>query len=50
VFHVARKIKCIGHVARMERKGMHTRFWFESQKERDHYEDKDVDRIILKWI
>jgi hypothetical protein len=30
---------------------MHTRFWWESQNEREHYEDLDVGgRIILKWI
>jgi hypothetical protein len=29
---------------------MHRGFWWESQKESDHYEDLDVDgRIILEW-
>jgi hypothetical protein len=35
----------------MGRKGMHIGFWWESQKERDNYEDLDVGAwIILKWI
>jgi hypothetical protein len=35
----------------MGKKGMHIGFWWESRKERDHYEDIDaVGRIILRWI
>jgi hypothetical protein len=30
---------------------MHIGYWFESQKERDHWEDQDVGGwAILKWI
>jgi hypothetical protein len=30
---------------------MHIGYWWESQKERDHYEDQDVGGwTILKWI
>jgi hypothetical protein len=30
---------------------MHIRYWWESQKERDHGEDQDIGGwIILKWI
>jgi hypothetical protein len=32
-------------------RGMHRGFWWESQKEREHYEDLDVSGwIILRWI
>jgi hypothetical protein len=35
----------------MGRRGLHTGFWWESQKKRDHLEDLDVGgRIILEWI
>jgi hypothetical protein len=29
---------------------MCTRFWLESQKERDHLEDQGVDRMGSEWI
>jgi hypothetical protein len=30
---------------------MHTKFWLESLKRRDHTEDLDVDEnVILEWI
>jgi hypothetical protein len=30
---------------------MNIEFWWETRKEKDHYEDLDVDgRIILGWI
>jgi hypothetical protein len=32
----SRRMRCAGYVARMGRRGMHTGFWLESQKERDH--------------
>jgi hypothetical protein len=42
-----RKIRWAGHVTRMERGGMHVRFWWEIQEEIDHYEDLDVGRRII---
>jgi hypothetical protein len=33
------------------RGGMHIGYWWEIQKEGDHWEDEDVDGwTILKWI
>jgi hypothetical protein len=37
-----RRMRWAGHVARMGRRGMHLRYWWESQKETDHYEEQDV--------
>jgi hypothetical protein len=32
-------------------RGTHIGFWWESQKDKDHWEDLDVGgKIILKWI
>jgi hypothetical protein len=47
----SRKIKWVGYVARMGRKGMHIGYWWESLREIDYYEDKDIGTwIILSWI
>jgi hypothetical protein len=33
------------------RRGMHIEYWWEIQKERDHWEEQDVGGwTILKWI
>jgi len=40
-----------GHVARMEREEVRTRFWWGNLRERDHLEGLGLDgRIILKCI
>jgi hypothetical protein len=58
------RVKWAGHVARMggrrrgrskrrrrRRRIMHTGFWWESHKVRDHWEDQDAGGwTILKWI
>jgi hypothetical protein len=44
-------MRLAGHVARMGRKGMHIGYWWESQMERDHWEDRYISGwIILKYI
>jgi protein-tyrosine phosphatase len=45
----SRRMRWAGHVARMGEEEL--RFWWESWKERDYYEELDVGgRKILKWI
>jgi hypothetical protein len=45
------RMRWTGHVARLSRRGTHIGYWWESQRERDHYEDQDVGGcIILGWI
>jgi hypothetical protein len=40
-----------GHVAQMGRRGIHIGYWWESRKEGEHWEDRDVGGwTILKWI
>jgi hypothetical protein len=38
------------HVARMGRSGIHIGYWWEIQKEREHWENQGVNCTILKWI
>jgi hypothetical protein len=41
----------MGRARRIYWGGAHIVFWWESKKERDHYEDLDIDgKIILGWI
>jgi hypothetical protein len=47
----SRIMRWAGYVARMEERGMHIGYGWESQKVRDHWEDQDVGGwTILKWI
>jgi hypothetical protein len=40
-----------GHVARMTREEMHAGVWRKNLRNRNHFEDLDVEgRITLKWI
>jgi hypothetical protein len=40
-------MRWVGHVARTGEKRNAYRYWRESQKERDHWEDQDVDNIKM---
>jgi hypothetical protein len=45
---MSRRMRWAGNVARMR---LHTKFWSENLKVRDHSEDIGLDgRIILEWI
>ena len=45
----SRKMRCAGHVARMEGE-VCTKFWWGNLRERDHWGDQDVDKITLRRI
>jgi hypothetical protein len=47
----SRRMRWAGDVARMERLEVYKGFWWGNVRERDHFEDPDIDgRIILKWV
>jgi hypothetical protein len=47
----SRRMMWAVHVARMWRRGLHIGYWWESQKESDHWEEEDVGGwTILKWM
>jgi hypothetical protein len=47
----SRRMRWKGHVARMQKRGNHIGYWWESQKVREHWEDQDVGGwTILKLI
>jgi hypothetical protein len=46
----SRRMRWAGHVARMGRRGMHIGYWWESQKERDHWvENIKMDLREIGW-
>jgi hypothetical protein len=43
----SRRMRWAGHIARMGKRGMLIGYWWKSQKERDHWEDQDVDEWTI---
>jgi len=49
--NISRRMRWVGHVARMRRVGVYTDSLWGNLRERDHLENIGVDgRIILRWI
>jgi hypothetical protein len=47
----SRRMRWAGHVARTGKRGMYVGYLWENQKERDHWEDRDIGGwTILGWI
>jgi hypothetical protein len=44
-------MRWVGHIAYVGERKIHTVFWLECLKGREHLEDLDIDeRITLEWI
>jgi hypothetical protein len=46
----SRRMRWAGQVARMGRRGMYIDYWWEIQKDRDHWEDQDHIKMDLREI
>jgi hypothetical protein len=46
----SRRMRWAWHVARIGRRGMHVGYWWENQKERDHWGDQDNIKMDLREI
>jgi hypothetical protein len=44
---MSRTMRWAGHIVQMGIREMHTGYWWESQKERDHWEDQDIGGCII---
>jgi hypothetical protein len=40
--HIREEFRRVYHIIKCRRRGVHVGYWRESQKERDHWEEKDV--------
>ena len=48
---LSRRMRWVGNVAPIGEKEVHTGFWWENLRERDHLEDPGIDdRIILSRV
>jgi len=48
---ILRTVRCAEHVARMGQGEVHTGFWWENLRKRDHLVDPGIDgRVIFRWI
>jgi hypothetical protein len=43
----SRRMRWAEHVARSGEENMHTRYWWESQKVRNHWEEEDVGGLTI---
>jgi hypothetical protein len=43
----SRKMRWMGHVARMEDRRMHTEFWWGDLRKKDHLEDLGIDGRVI---